>query len=119
MNKKSKVKGVLEILLVIGLILLIPLFFAIRSLANAPAARNTNTAYVPTASVSQSNPSLSSPNNAKEPPACTFPLGNITTAPSAPQNYTFSEPKVVLTAPKDNYYDIAQWLPDNQRVLIS
>ncbi len=119
MNRLGKSKGILEILLVIGLILVIPLFFAIRSVANAPAARSTSTAYVPSVSVSQSNPSPSSPNNAKEPPACTFPLANITTTPSAPENYTFSEPKVVLTALQGNLYHIAKWLPDNQQVLMT
>ena len=57
--------------------------------------------------------------NGQEPPACTFPLAQITTIKSAPENYTFSEPKVVLTAPIHNYYNIAQWLPDNQQVLMT
>jgi len=55
----------------------------------------------------------------KQPPACTFPLTQITTPESTPENYTFSEPKVVLTAPAGNPYDIVEWLPNNQQVLIT
>lgn len=53
------------------------------------------------------------------PPACTFPLAQITTVESTPENYTFSEPRIVLTAPKGNLYSIVEWLPDNQLVLIT
>jgi hypothetical protein len=55
----------------------------------------------------------------KQPPACTFPLANITTPESTPEEYTFSEPQVVLTAPERNLYHIAEWLPDNQQVLMT
>jgi hypothetical protein len=54
-----------------------------------------------------------------QPPACTFPLAQTTVKESKPEKYTFSEPKVMLTAPKGNYYDVVEWLPDNQRVLIT
>ena len=37
---------------------------------------------------------------------------------STPQEYTFSEPEVVLNHP-DNIYDIVEWLPDNQQVLVT
>ena len=57
--------------------------------------------------------------NGQEPPPCTFPLAQIMPPISAPENYTFSNPKVVLTAPKGNFYAIAQWLPDNQQVLMT
>ncbi|MBI2759271.1 MAG: hypothetical protein HYX49_11405 [Chloroflexi bacterium] len=125
MNKSSKVKGTLEVLLVIGLILLIPLFFAIKSVANAPIAQGTGTPYAraTATSVPQSNPSVSSSSpiqtNAKQPPACTFPLANITTKEATPEEYTFSEPQVVLTAPQGNPLNVAQWLPDNQQVLVT
>jgi hypothetical protein len=55
----------------------------------------------------------------QQPPACTFPLAEIKAEESMPEEYTFSEPQVVLTAEKNNFYHIVQWLPDNQRVLIS
>jgi dipeptidyl aminopeptidase/acylaminoacyl peptidase len=55
----------------------------------------------------------------KQPPACTFPLAQITKVESQPEIYTFSEPQVVLTAPKENFYHIAEWLPDNQQVLMT
>jgi Tol biopolymer transport system component len=54
-----------------------------------------------------------------QPPQCTFPLAQTTDAESTPQNYTFSEPQVVLTSPQGNYYGVAEWLPDNQQVLIT
>jgi dipeptidyl aminopeptidase/acylaminoacyl peptidase len=55
----------------------------------------------------------------KQPPACTFPLAQTTTAETTPQEYTFSEPQVVLTASEDEAaISIIEWLPDNQRVLI-
>ncbi len=59
------------------------------------------------------------PTSTLAPPACTFPLGHTTTAESKPEEYTFSEPEVVLTAAKGNIYHIAQWLPDNLQVLMT
>jgi Tol biopolymer transport system component len=55
----------------------------------------------------------------KQPPACAFPLAQITAVEPTPEEYTFSEPKVVLTAPKGNLYGIVEWLPDNQQVLMT
>ncbi|MEK6752904.1 MAG: hypothetical protein AABZ00_11645 [Chloroflexota bacterium] len=52
------------------------------------------------------------------PPACTFPLAGTIAEESKPEEYTFSEPQVVLTTPY-NVYDIIEWLPDNQRVLLT
>ena len=115
MNKSSKVKGVLEILLVIGLILIIPLFFAIKTAANSQPAQNTPAPAVP--ATAQNIPPTSTI-TAQRPPACTFPLAQITAEESKPENYTFSEPKAVLTDP-DNLYDIVEWLSDNQRVLVT
>jgi hypothetical protein len=51
-----------------------------------------------------------------QPPQCTFPLAGTTTVESTPEEYSFSEPQVVLTEP---YVQIAEWLPDNQQVLIT
>jgi hypothetical protein len=130
-KQNGKVKGLIETLVVIGLILIIPLFFAIRSQAgqmadattpipgvtkipggtSTPLPVSTATIALPTAA-----PVVA---NGKEPPACSFPLTQIKMAQSAPQNYTFSNPQVVLTAPQGNLYSIVEWLPDNQRVLIT
>ena len=115
MKKSSKVKGVLEVLLVIGLILIIPLFFAIKTAADKQAAQNTPLPLTPTAIATLVNNATS----AKQPPACTFPLAQTTTEESVPEEYSFSEPQVVLTAVQDNSYNIVDWLPDNQRVLIT
>jgi WD40 repeat protein len=52
------------------------------------------------------------------PPACTFPLAQINIPESMPEEYSFSEPEVVLTNP-DNIYNIIEWLPDNQQVLVT
>ena len=58
-----------------------------------------------------------SPTSALQPPSCTFPLAGTTAADSTPEEYTFSEPQVVLT--EDEFQpDILDWLPDNQNVLI-
>ncbi len=115
MKKASKMKGTLELLLVIGLILVIPLFFAIRTAANVETARRTPTPPMPTAIATL----VDNAKPAKRPPACTFPLAEIETPESTAENYTFSEPQVVLTAPKGNIYKIAEWLPDNQQILIT
>ena len=53
-----------------------------------------------------------------QPPSCTFPLAHKVVAESKPVNYTFSEPKVVLTV-FGNLYSIIEWLPDNQQVLMT
>ena len=114
MNKTSKVKGALEVLLVIGLILFIPLFFAIKTAADRQEAKNTPVPSAPTAS---EVPEINSVAVAKQPPQCTFPLAQTTTAESTPEEYTFSEPPLVITSP--NSIGIVEWLPDNRRVLIT
>ena len=53
----------------------------------------------------------------QQPPACTFPLEQTTMEESMPENYPFSEPRVVLADPKGNF-EIVEWLPDSQRALI-
>ncbi len=52
-----------------------------------------------------------------QPPACTFPLPQTTMEESTPEEYTFSEPYVVMTAPSSGL-NLIQWLHDNQRALI-
>ena len=116
MKQSHKVKSLLEILFVIGLILIIPLFFAIRSLAGSQAAP-TAAPVVPT--VAANAPEDKNVPKPKQPPQCSFPLAQITSEEPTPEEYTFSEPQVVLTAPEGNYYGIVEWLPDNQQVLIT
>ncbi len=116
MNRSHKVKGLFETLLIIGLILIIPLFFAIKTATEKQAAQNTAApALPPTANALDSSMAIKE----KQPPACTFPLAQKTTAESAMEEYTFSEPQVVLTASRGNSYNIVEWLPDNQQVLIT
>jgi len=117
MNKTSKVKGALEVLLVIGLILIIPLFFVIKTAAEKQQAQNTPTPLTPTI---VATPVVNAVSTAKQPPQCTFPLAQTTTAESTPENYTFSAPETVYTpAANDGSVEIVEWLPDNQRVLVA
>lgn len=116
MKPSRKVKSLLEILFVIGLILIIPLFFAIKSLAGSQAEPTIPAPVVPTA-LQNAEPLTTAA--AKQPPQCTFPLAQTTTVESVPGEYSFSEPQVVLTAPKGNVYHIVEWLPDNQQVLMT
>ncbi len=126
MKQQRNLKGLFEILLVIAAILLIPLFFAIGSQAAQGAATPTMVWPSPSpigaaAQVVVASPTAIPPTSVargKQPPACTFPLAQITAGEPKPENYTFSEPKVVLTDPQ-NVYDIVEWLPDNQQVLIT
>ncbi len=74
---------------------------------------------IPTPNQATATPITPSETSAQEPRQCTFPLAQTTTAESTPENYIFSDPKVVLTAPKGNHYHIVQWLPDNQQALIT
>jgi dipeptidyl aminopeptidase/acylaminoacyl peptidase len=133
MKQLRKVNGLLETFLIIGLVLIIPLFFAIKSQAGTQTVDATATAMpewatptpvgkIPVSVVVSPTgiPPAAAPfTTGKQPPTCTFPLAEIKTEESTPEEYTFSEPQVVLTADKNNFYYIAQWLPDNQRVLIS
>ncbi len=111
-------KHLVETLLIIGAILLIPLFFAVRSGAiplgvrNAAAPRETALAKVPP--LSPSSPA----SNPEKPPRCAFPLAKTTEAELAPETYVFSEPQIKLTA-SGNLYRIIEWLPDNQQVLMT
>ena len=128
MDKSCKLKKWLGIVLVVASILLIPLLFAYCAVKPTPVVSATAVPSeppsqasteipmdTPTAALPTATPVIA---NGQEPPPCTFPLAQITTAESAPESYTFSEPKVVLTS-KDNRYSIAQWLPDNQQVLMT
>jgi dipeptidyl aminopeptidase/acylaminoacyl peptidase len=112
MKRLRNKKGLLEALVVIGLILLIPLFFTMRTTAEQNAAPP-----LPTVANAPADSNALAP---KQPPACTFPLAQTTTAETPPENYTFSEPQVVLTAGSDDAtISVIEWLPDNQRVLIT
>ncbi len=94
-----------------------PVVSATAVSSEPPTQASTETPMeTPTAALSTAAPVVA---NGQEPPPCTFPLAQIATTESAPENYTFSEPKVVLTAQNIGYYEIVQWLPDNQQVLIS
>lgn len=108
-------RKVLEALLVIGLILLIPLFFTVRTMANRQAEQNTPAPVMPT---TVSAPEEGEAQRPKQPPACTFPLAQTTTEEAMQEEYTFSEPQVVR-AKLSNIYEIIEWLPDNRRVLIT
>jgi hypothetical protein len=124
MKKTRKSNGTLETLLVIGLILIIPLFFVIRTAAEQNAALNTPAPSLPTEANAPALPTAAKTeeDNAmkpKQPPACTFPLAEITVPESTPEEYIFSEPQVVLTAAEGNPLNVAQWLPDNQQVLVT
>jgi hypothetical protein len=121
MKKTRNTRGIIETLLVIGLILLILLFFSMRTAAeqNIPAPQPT-TVNMPTLPTAVENtPEESEAQKPKQPPACTFPLAEIKTPESTPESYTFSEPQVVLTASEGNLYGIVAWTPDNQHVLIT
>jgi hypothetical protein len=124
MKKTRKSNGTLETLLVIGLILIIPLFFVIRTAAEQNTAQNTPVPSLPTAAnvpalPTTANTEEDSAMKPQQPPACDFPLTQTTTEESTPEEYTFSEPQVVYTpAPDDSSVGIVGWLPNNQQVLV-
>lgn len=135
----SKLRSILEILLVIGLILIIPLFFVLQIQANPlnTSALNLNMTGTPYATFTAQPGGFRAPGGipvtppvnvapapsfvttAKEPPACTFPLAQTATAETTAANYTFSEPKVVPLDPSWDTISLFQWLPDNQQILIA
>ncbi len=115
MNRSRKFKGTFETVLVIVLILIIPLFFVIRTMANSQD--EPSPVILPTSSAVEA-PESEPAATAKQPPQCTFPLAQTTMEEAKPEEYTFSEPKIVLTEP-DNVYNVVEWLPDNQQVLIT
>lgn len=112
MGQSRKTKGILETLLIVGLILIIPLFFVMNTRANPQGAQNMPAPAMPTTvSASEESNAL----QPKQPPACTFPLVQITMEESKPEEYTFSEPQVVL----NDSYNLVEWLPDNQQLLMT
>lgn len=116
MKRTRKSNGTLETLLVVGLILIIPLFFVMNSAADKNAAANTPVSIPPTAANAPEDSNTMKP---QQPPACAFPLAQTTTEESTPEEYTFSEPQVVYTpAPDDSSVGIVGWLPNNQQVLV-
>jgi hypothetical protein len=132
MKKPRNHKGVLEMVLVIAAIFLIPLFFAIKSLATPQVADTiptqievTDTPKVVTTATAQ-GPSVATKPSAtvavaqgKQPPACAFPLAQLPAVETKTDDYSFSDLKVVRTAEKGNLFEIAEWLPDNQQVLMT
>jgi hypothetical protein len=139
MDRLRKSKGVFGILL--GLILIILLLFANQNLTRQNPQRTENTVNAGTspspaafavwstltpippeypthvALTLTAMPTIPpTATSALAPPQCTFPLAETTTEESTPEEYTFSEPQVVLT---DEFQpSIVEWLPDNQNVLI-
>jgi len=117
-NRPNKLRRRLEVLLIIAAILILTLTACAPALTPVPT-RTLIPSAVPTSTSTEIPVAATATLTvAQEPPPCTFPLAQLTTAASAPENDTFSEPKVVLTDPKGNRYDIAQWPPDNQQVLM-
>ncbi len=132
-NRPRRLKGVLGVLLVIGLILIIPLFFTTQIPSSPPVTGTVATPWVtftPSPSwtftpsmlpTSYQRRATATPlaTRAKKPPTCKFPLAQTTITESAPEDYIFSEPQVVLS-PSDNEADakIVEWLPDSERVLL-
>jgi hypothetical protein len=117
MKQSRELRNTLEILLVIGLIIVIPLFFSMNTAADHQVEANTIVPMPPTVNANAAEESNTL--KPQQPPACTFPLAQITAEESVPEEYTFSAPQVVLTAAKGNVYNIIEWLPDNQQVLIT
>lgn len=109
--------------LVVGIVVLISTSCLTQTQIHPLAATNTAVpsispapSYIPLIAPTAFVPTPTMP-IAEEPPPCTFPLTQTTTAESSPENYTFSEPQVVLVAPNSGL-NLMQWLPDNQRALI-
>jgi dipeptidyl aminopeptidase/acylaminoacyl peptidase len=73
----------------------------------------------PTPIESPATPITPTATSTLQPPQCTFPLAQTEYTEPEPEEYTFSEPQVVLTAAQGNSYNIVQWLPDNQQVLMT
>lgn len=124
MKTTRKSSGTLETLLVIGVILIIPLFFVIRTTAEQNAAPNTPAPSLPTVANAPALPTAASTEEdsamkPQQPPACAFPLAEIKAEESTLEEYAFSEPQVVLTAPEGNPLNVVQWLPDNQQILMT
>jgi hypothetical protein len=131
---RTNKRELVGMILLISVILLILLFLAIRSLVRQQGLEPTP---VPTKTV-VANPSGMTPMvgsaqalanvttvtpapvaQGKQPPACTFPLSNITLAESIAEDYSFSAPQVVLSVSKGEIYNVIDWLPDNQQALMT
>ena len=87
---------------------------ALTPIAPPPAAPATST-FTPTRIPVTATATMAV---AQEPPVCTFPLAQTTMEESTPEEYTFSEPRVVLADPKGNFV-VGDWLPNSQQVLIT
>ncbi|MFN8411789.1 MAG: hypothetical protein U0Z26_05330 [Anaerolineales bacterium] len=124
--------------LIIGLILILALLFTNSKLINSNQQSDGNTnipvipsidtsltsTYIaslpkfPTVAQSPTVPVVFTATSTLQPPQCTFPLVNVKYPESKQEEYIFSEPHVVLTVPEGNHLNVAQWLPDNQQVLV-
>jgi dipeptidyl aminopeptidase/acylaminoacyl peptidase len=86
---------------------------------NPPVSQPTTEVNEPSQQTTVNQPEDTNAMKPKQPPACTFPLADIATPESTPENYTFSEPQVVYAPNADETnVEIVEWLPDNQRVLV-
>ena len=125
-NQPHRLKFILGGLLVIGLILVVSWFAATQiragqltnNVATPYSTLASQTAKGTTASQSTMAPQVPIVTTAKEPPACTFPLAQSSTMGSVPENYAFSNPKLVLPNTSTGGLYLYQWLPDNQRILV-
>ena len=122
-SNANRHRKIFKVLLVIGIVALISASCLMQTQIHPLAATNTAVpsispapSYIPLITPTAFVPTPTMP-IAKEPPPCTFPLPQTTTEESSPENYTFSEPKVMITD-EHAAFDIVQWLPDSQRALI-
>lgn len=129
-------------LVAIGLILMLSLFFAnkiITKPGSQTAVDTLSTAISPSPDVGitatyiaslpkfptpidsdvSATPVIPTATSTLAPPQCTFPLAQTKYTESKLEEYTFSDLQVMLTAAQGNIYHIAEWLPDNQQVLIT
>lgn len=130
--KRSYILKMLLVLLLIGSMVSITLFVALKpqsipktaTVATASAtgredARPTEKMIPTNTTIAFPAATASSERVDGQPPACSFPLAQLATNEPQPENYAFSNPTVALTAPTHNLYNIVGWLPDNQQVLMT
>ncbi len=99
------------------LYILLPLLLAACGpLAPMPTVTPSATTIVPSSTPTLALTEMPTP-APQQPPTCIFPLEQTTMEKSKPEEYTFSEPRVVLADSKGNF-EIVEWLPNSQRALI-
>jgi len=119
-EKESDMRNLTKMLAFGGVILAIFLMTIVRSNAAPGAAQPPKTTITPKITATLPFPTKTprfapSLPRGKRPPQCTFPLAEIKTQESKPEEYAFSEPQVVL----NDSYNLVEWLPDNQRILMT